>query len=171
MKGHEDLLKAFAETDQPDWVLVICGDGPLRNFLQRRAADLGIADQTRFVGTVAELRPYLIRAGVFAFSSYSEGFPNALAEAMMAGVPSVSYDCLTGPAELIEDQVNGLLVPVGDVAGLSAAMLRLMQNPALAKDLGHRASLLAARLSVPSVARQYWDACVRAADGRSSLDL
>lgn len=166
-KGQMDLLEAFAGLGRTDWTLALAGDGEMRGPLQARAQALGIADRVRFLGTVTDLRPLLATAGVFAFPSYWEGFPNALAEAMLAGIPCVSYDCPTGPAELIRHGDNGLLVPVGDVAGLRSALAQLLDDPALAGALGARAAEVAGKVEVGAVARQYWDACIgsRAAAG------
>jgi GalNAc-alpha-(1->4)-GalNAc-alpha-(1->3)-diNAcBac-PP-undecaprenol alpha-1,4-N-acetyl-D-galactosaminyltransferase len=162
-KGHSDLLRAFAGTSDKNWVLVLCGDGPLRSELERLAFDLGIAGRTRFLGTVGDLRPHLRSAGVFAFPSYWEGFPNALAEAMLAGIPCVSYDCPTGPSSLIDDGVNGLLVPVGDVGRLRGALEQLMTAPMLAAEMGARAATIVNRVEKQAVSRRYWETCQRAA--------
>ncbi len=165
-KGHADLLEAFAAVRLEGWSLLVCGDGPMRSALVKRAADLGISEQVRFLGTVADLRPHLKTAGIFAFPSYWEGFPNALAEAMLAGIPCVSYDCPTGPSELIEDEVNGLLVPVGDIARLKEALLRLMTDHELRANLGSRASSIEERVELRCLSQRYWDTCLRAATDR-----
>ncbi|NBQ67475.1 MAG: glycosyltransferase family 4 protein [Nitrosomonadaceae bacterium] len=165
-KGQGDLLEAFAAIGAKDWILVLCGDGPMRPVLEQRARELGIIEQTKFLGTQTDLRPHLRSAGVFAFSSYWEGFPNALAEAMLAGIPCVSYDCPTGPSELIEDGVNGILIPVGHVVEFTAALKRLVENPELAAKMGQMAAAVADRVEIRSVSRRYWDTCLYAAEGR-----
>jgi glycosyltransferase involved in cell wall biosynthesis len=165
-KGHVDLLEAFAAIRADGWSLVLCGDGPMRPVLEERARALGIAEQTHFLGTVTDLRPHLRSAGIFAFPSYSEGFPNALAEAMLAGIPCVSYDCPTGPSELIEDGVNGVLVPVGDESRLKDALACLVENPDLAAKMGQQAARVADRVEMHSVSRHYWDFCLQSAEGK-----
>lgn len=170
-KGQGDLLEAFAAIRAEGWRLVLCGDGPMRPALEQRARELGIEEQTDFRGTVADLRPHLCSAGIFAFPSYWEGFPNALAEAMLAGIPCVSYDCPTGPSELIEDGVNGVLVPVGNVTKLTEALRRLVENPDLATQIGDRAASVSDRVEIRSVSRRYWDTCLNAADGTLLREL
>lgn len=165
-KGQMDLLEAFAGLIHTNWTLTLAGDGEMRALLEARAQVLGISDRVRFLGTVTDLAPLLATAGVFAFPSYWEGFPNALAEAMLAGIPCVSYDCPTGPSELIEDGVNGILVPVGDVSKFTAALKRLVESPELAANMGHLAATAADRVDVRSVSRRYWDTCLDAAEGR-----
>lgn len=158
-KGHSDLLKAFASLCVEGWSLVLCGDGPMRPDLERRARELGITGQTHFLGTQADLRPHLRRAGIFAFTSYSEGFPNALAEAVLAGIPCVSYDCPTGPSELVEDGRNGFLVKVGDVEELARRLRELMTNADLCDRFSRNAVQVAKKVDTEIVSQQYFDYC------------
>lgn len=159
-KGQRDLLLAFASIDTPQWLLVFCGDGPLLGDLQRTATELEIADRVTFAGTVKDVGTHLGRAGIFAFPSYFEGFPNALAEALLAGLPCVSYDCPTGPAELIRDGENGYLVSVGDIEGLAARLEELMNDPEKAARLGGEATKLSSVLSPRSICAQYFNYCL-----------
>ncbi|MFY0610405.1 MAG: glycosyltransferase family 4 protein [Hyphomicrobiaceae bacterium] len=162
-KGHSDLLEAFARADVGDWRLVLCGDGPLRPELEKQAKTIGIGDRVLFEGTVKNVWRWYARASVFAFTSYFEGFPNALAEAMSAGVAPVSYDCPTGPAELIEDGKNGYLVPVGNVDEFAQRLKALTADPELTRQISERATAVADRLEVSVVAKEYFDFCVRSA--------
>jgi GalNAc-alpha-(1->4)-GalNAc-alpha-(1->3)-diNAcBac-PP-undecaprenol alpha-1,4-N-acetyl-D-galactosaminyltransferase len=159
-KGQLDLLEAFAQLEADEWRLAFCGDGPVRAILEERSRVLGIADRVDFFGAVSDLRPHLASAGIFAFASYWEGFPNSLAEAMLAGIPCVSYDCPTGPSDLIDSGVNGILVPVGDVQGLRLALARLVADTQFALRLGEEAAQVAAKVELQAVSRQYWDVCV-----------
>jgi GalNAc-alpha-(1->4)-GalNAc-alpha-(1->3)-diNAcBac-PP-undecaprenol alpha-1,4-N-acetyl-D-galactosaminyltransferase len=162
-KGFDHLLEAFAALQVLGWRLVLCGDGPERDALKQKAAALGIADRVEFAGVVCDLRPYFQRAGIFAFSSMHEGYPNALAEALVSGLPCVSYDCPTGPSELIVDGETGLLVRVGDRDELARAIDRLAANPVFAEQLGAAALGRAQELEPSRVAAAYLDFCVRAA--------
>lgn len=164
-KGQVDLLEAFAAIRAEGWRLAFCGDGPMRSVLERRASELGIAEQTHFFGTVMDLRPHLRSAGIFVFPSYWEGFPNALAEAMLAGIPCVSYDCPTGPSELIENGINGILVPVGDINCLKEEISKLINDQTLRASLGKCAAMVLKHVELHSVSKQYWDTCLRAARG------
>lgn len=162
-KGQRDLLAAFAALDAPDWRLVLCGDGPLRQRLEEHARALGIADRVEFTGTVTDVGAQLDRARIFAFPSLFEGFPNALAEAMIAGVPAVSYDCPTGPSELIEHGQSGYLVAVGDVDGLARHLRLLMTDPDRRDRLSRNARKLADKLDATRIAQRYFDFCAAAA--------
>ena len=127
-KGHEDLLEIFAEIKNNNWQLMFAGDGPLKNSLEEKAAALGIEKQTVFAGFQPDIDSALQQAKIFAFCSYSEGFPNALLEAMATALPCISYDCNAGPADVINDGVNGFLIPVGDKKLFAEKLQQLMED-------------------------------------------
>jgi GalNAc-alpha-(1->4)-GalNAc-alpha-(1->3)-diNAcBac-PP-undecaprenol alpha-1,4-N-acetyl-D-galactosaminyltransferase len=126
-KGHEDLLEIFASVKNENWQLMFAGDGPLRNSLEQKAKELGIENQTVFSGFQSDIDTVLQQAKIFAFCSYSEGFPNALLEAMATPLPCISYDCNAGPGDVINNGVNGYLIPVGDKK-LFAQKLQQLNN-------------------------------------------
>ncbi len=140
-KGFDLLIRAFAElaADFPDWELSVAGDGPERSSLLRLAQSLGIAGRVSLAGVVRDTIATLRSCDLFVFASRYEGFPNALAEAMSVGRPVISFDCPSGPSELIRHDVDGLLVPPGEVAGLARAMRRLMADPDERARLASRA--------------------------------
>lgn len=163
-KGQELLLMAFSRAQlDAGWQLILCGDGPERSALEARARELDVADRVVFAGLQKNLEPHFRKAGCFAFSSLFEGFPNALAEAMVAGIPSVSFDCPTGPSELIRDGINGLLVRCGDVDGLASALQRICNDETFAAQLGEQAAKLADSLAPSMISRRYLDFCRTAA--------
>jgi glycosyltransferase involved in cell wall biosynthesis len=96
-------------------------------------------------------------ASVFVLSSRYEGFPNALGEAMAAGLPVAAFDCAFGPREMVRNEVDGLLVPDEDVGALAAALDRLMADPALRARLGNAAREASARFAPEKIIAQ-WDA-------------
>lgn len=155
-KGFDMLMAAFAATKADDWRLLLIGDGPGREELVQRSKALGIDDRVDFVGKVTDPETYLAGASIFALSSRYEGFPNALLEAMSLGIPSVSFDCPSGPGEIIVHGNNGLLVPAEDVAGLSSSLSELMHNPEYRARLGRAgADSVSERYSVDMVVSQW----------------
>lgn len=115
LKNQDFLIRAFAATPaSQDWELHFVGNGPDRPRLEALVGQMGLADRVSFLGERGDVPQILSNAQVFAFTSLSEGLPNALAEALAHGCACISFDCLTGPAQLIDNEVNGFLVPMGD---------------------------------------------------------
>lgn len=105
----------------------------------------------KFLGKVEQMAEVYAKASIFVIPSRSEGFPNALAEAMCYGLPVISFDFKAGPQDLIIHEINGLLVPDGNVEALSEKINLLISNTQLRNQLGASASqmkeLLKKRLS------------------------
>ena len=135
------LLKAFARfsPSHPEFKLRIFGEGELREELTELTKALNIADKVEMPGRSTVLLEKMNPCAMFVLSSDYEGMPNVLLEAMCMGMPAISTDCPSGgPRELIEDGVNGLLVPVGDEQALCAAMEK-MSDTEYAKRLADNA--------------------------------
>lgn len=129
-KGQWHLIRAFKQVKQyiPNAKLVILGEGGLKEELIRLSEDLGILEDVHFLGFQTNPFKYISRSSIFVLSSFHEGFPNALAEAMACGLPIISSDCLSGPREIIApNEINnesisyeikldryGILTPVCD---------------------------------------------------------
>lgn len=156
-KGFDVLLDAFAQVHRshPQYELLIYGDGELRQALQQQADALQLHDSVRFCGADPMAIHKVAASSVFVLSSRSEGMPNALIEAMAAGVPCVSTRCEMGPEELIEDGVNGLLVPVDDAGAMSAAICRILENSQLSDSLSS-ASLMIRNTHDPAAIAGEW---------------
>lgn len=156
-KGQEFLLQAFAKLQPIDWKLVILGDGPLRKNIEKQIVELGLENQVIMPGSVNNVDEWLAKASIFAFSSISEGFPNALVEAMAAGLPCVSFDCDAGPRDIIEHGVNGLLVEEKDVNGLADAFAILISKPEFAEKIALAALDVREAFNMKSIGNQYLD--------------
>jgi len=154
-KGHHVLVEACARLRDEglDIHCEIVGEGPERDRLERRIAELDLGDRVRLLGALSpeETRERYRRAELFvlacvvAANGDLDGVPIVLMEAMMAGVPPVSTR-LSGIPELIEDATSGLLAEPGDAAGLAARMKRLRGDPALRETMGRAATERAGRL-------------------------
>jgi len=180
-KGFDLLLRAFAmvvssgTNRNTHASLVIVGEGPERQELQQQADELGLCDRVQFPGRIADPWPVLSRAKMFVLSSRFEGFPNALLEAMAAGCAVVSFNCPSGPADIISHEENGLLVPMANSGNsaaddeencrrLSAAMGRLLRDEALGNKLGHTAKGVAESFSLGRIADE-WERALAASPG------
>ena len=138
-KDYPMLLDAFSLLRaRREARLVILGEGPEREDLERRARSLGVASDVQMPGFVANPYPYMRRSRVFALSSQWEGFGNVIAEALAVGTTVVSTDCRSGPSEILDDGRFGSLVPVGDPAAMAAAMGRALSTPVDPAELMER---------------------------------
>ena len=118
---------------------MIWGEGPERENLEKLVGRLKLKDRVFLPGRTKKMSQEMAQGSIFVLSSKFEGMPNALAEAMALGLAVISTDCPTGPRELITEGEDGLLVPVGDVASLSAAMAHLMEDEKLRRRFGKAA--------------------------------
>nr|WP_052170197.1 glycosyltransferase [Massilia sp. JS1662] len=159
VKNLHALLAAFARLApvHPDWDLVLLGDGPERAALQAAAGAAGIGGRVVLPGIAGNVGEWHARADLYVLTSHSEGFPNALAEALCHGVPAVSVDCDTGPRDIVRHGVDGLLVAPDDPAALARALGLLMGDGALRRQYAARAIEARARFSIERVAAM-WEA-------------
>lgn len=136
-KAPLDFVRAAAIVAQryPDTYFMMVGDGPLRSEVEALAAELGIADHLILTGLRRDVPELLAAFDLFTLSSLWEGLPRVLPQAMATGLPIVATAC-DGSAEAIEEGVNGFLVPPGEPAVLADRLCRLLEQPALAKEMG-----------------------------------
>jgi glycosyltransferase involved in cell wall biosynthesis len=137
-KGFDILIDVFAELAPrfPEWELVIIGQGPDRAALRTSIEAHSLGARVFLAGDIGNIGDWYESADLFVLSSRFEGFPNALAEAMSYGLPVVSFDCETGPRDLVEDHVSGFLVAVGDRRALRDALAQLMGDESLRSRMG-----------------------------------
>lgn len=156
-KGFDLLLRSFVPlaSRYPGWRLVILGEGKEREELEDLCHLNGLLDKVLMPGRVGNILHWYKRADLFVLSSRMEGFPNALVEAMAAGLPAVSFNCLTGPAEIIRHGRNGFLVPAEDPQALADALDSLMGNKLLRRALGREATRIGCRLEINKIATQW----------------
>ncbi len=156
-KRFDRLLNAFAAASkgQTEWALVILGEGEQRDLLEAQVKSLGIDHCVRLPGAVGNIGEWYEAADAYVLTSQFEGFPNTLVEALAYGLPSVAIDCDTGPREILRHEVDGLLVPQGNLEALTNALGRLMGDKALRVRFASRAVEARERFGVDCVARQW----------------
>jgi len=130
VKAFHYAVEAFSVLvqEQPNLRLKIVGTGSLKDALHRQALSLGIADRVDFDGYQQEMIPWYVQASVTCLTSLYEGFPNVLVESIALGTPVVSFDCQSGPREIIQEGVNGFLVRYQDREQLIDALRKALQK-------------------------------------------
>ncbi len=168
-KGFSDLLRAYERVahQHKDWLLTIIGAGPEKDVLEGLCRELDIADRVSFLGTVKNPSAYLQQAGLFVLASHFEGFPNVLCEAMAHGVAVISTDCPSGPGEIVQHGMNGLLVQPHNVDALAQAMDYLMSDTRQRIRMGHAAVGILERYGLDAVMGQ-WEGLLKCTESTSS---
>lgn len=156
-KQFTKLVQAFGDVaDQlPGWRLRILGQGHQRPHLVRETRKRGLWDRVELPGSTTDMASEWARASICALTSRAEGFPLGLQEAMAAGVPCVTFDCASGPREIVQHDVNGLLVAPESIAGMSAALLRLGTDDDLRHRLGAGALESAQQYDADRIAQRW----------------
>ncbi|MFA6299837.1 MAG: stealth conserved region 3 domain-containing protein, partial [Nocardioides sp.] len=156
-KQFSKLVQAFGEiADQiPEWRLRVWGEGSQRGEVQRQVRKWRLFDRVELPGPTTAMPREWAKASICAITSRTEGFPLVAQEAMAAGVPVVSFDCASGPRELIEHERNGLLVGPESISGMAAALLRLATDDDLRLRLGEGALRSSRQYAADSVAERW----------------
>ena len=137
LKGHQALLRAAAiiHGTHPDVRFLIVGDGPARANLERLAQELGIADVVVFAGESGNVPELLALMRVSVLASLTESLPNAVLEAMACALPVVATN-VGGVPELVSEDETGYLVPTENPDALADRILKIVDNPGLASEMG-----------------------------------
>tara|TARA_B100001093_G_C26859483_1_gene1029201 strand:- start:2843 stop:3958 length:1116 start_codon:yes stop_codon:yes gene_type:complete len=162
-KQFDILINAFSNIykDYNEWCLVILGDGEEKESLRRLISDLKINERVLLPGSVGNVSEWYERADLFVLCSKVEGFPNVLLESMSYGLPCISFDCDTGPRDMIEHEVNGLLVnPEEKELGLIKALTKMINNDDLRNDFSSKSILLRDKYAVKNI-MQVWDKALK----------
>lgn len=152
------LLRAFGNIAEkyPDWGLKYIGDGPQMEELKELSRNEEYAEQICFTGRVEDVAGAIRPASIFVLTSKQEGMPNALMESMVSGLAVVSTDCpCGGPAELIENGVNGILIPVDDEKALTDALDKLLSDDEYRNRLVENAKKLIKKVH-PDIVNRKW---------------
>jgi GalNAc-alpha-(1->4)-GalNAc-alpha-(1->3)-diNAcBac-PP-undecaprenol alpha-1,4-N-acetyl-D-galactosaminyltransferase len=152
-KAQDILITAFAmiASEYPEWKLAFLGQGKLKSKLSAQADQEGIGNRILWLPPTPEPYEHYARASVFALPSRHEGTPNALIEAMAAGLPSIVSDASPGPLEVALPDKDVLVVPVEDAEALSAALEKLMVEKNVRQIMGENARKSVGRFEMSGV--------------------
>lgn len=158
-KHQDKLIEIFLSINEPEWKLVLVGYDHLKQKMSQKLvkiiADADATEKVQLAGKQTEVESYYLKSSIFAFTSSSEGFPNALGEAMASGLPVVAFDCIAGPSELIQDGLNGFLVPLFDYCQFKSRLHQLMDDESLRITMGQRASRSMEKYTIDLIGKQY----------------
>ena len=157
-KGFDMLIPAFKPVADahPDWELKICGRGVWTQKLERLVEELGLQGRVILAGPSEDIPGEMAQASIYALSSRYEGFPLVLIEAMSKGMAVVAFDCPTGPADIVDDHRNGILVPRKDVEAFTAGLMEMVSDGELRRRCG-AAAVDAARDYTMAAIGPRWD--------------
>lgn len=138
-KGHLYLLEAFAALARPDWTLLIVGEGPMREPIEAKIGELGLAERVRLAGQQDRPEAWMRALDIFCLPSYAnEGVPQAVLQAMLTALPIVTTP-VGAILEAVRNEESALIVPPRDAGAIAAALRRLIDEPELAEALGAEA--------------------------------
>ncbi|MET9547705.1 glycosyltransferase family 4 protein [Streptomyces sp. NPDC006627] len=157
VKRYHLLVEAFAAVAaaHPRWKLRIYGRGPKHGALRARIDELGLSDHVFLMGANPSLATEWAKGAIAAVTSREESFGMTIVEAMGCGTPVVATDCPHGPAEIIRDGEDGLLVRSGDRDAVAGGLLRLIEDDGLRRAMGSAARRSAERYAPENIARRY----------------
>ncbi|MBP5222728.1 MAG: glycosyltransferase family 4 protein [Lachnospiraceae bacterium] len=157
VKGF-DLLVQVAKrvlSRHPDWKWYLCGEGPERQMLERFIEENDLQGKLILTGLVTNVEEYLVRSKIFVLTSRSEGLPMSILEARTCGVPCVSFDIRTGPADLIRDGENGYLIAPFDCDKMAERILEMMEDPGKLARMSAAAGEHLERFYMPQVIEEW----------------
>jgi GalNAc-alpha-(1->4)-GalNAc-alpha-(1->3)-diNAcBac-PP-undecaprenol alpha-1,4-N-acetyl-D-galactosaminyltransferase len=154
IKGFDRLIRCFSSVAEKNWRLIIAGYGD-NTPLSKLVNELGIDDKVQFVGEVKNISDYYDKAEIFALSSRKEGLPMVLIEAMNHGCACISFNCVSGPSEIITDKVDGLLIDDDDCQSFQQGLRELMNNEDLRLKIGRAAVSKSKQFSIEHIGPQW----------------
>lgn len=157
-KGYDYLIRAWNIVVQKhsDWHLNIYGDGTLKDILQKQINETCLSNSITLCGRTSNIEEKYALHSIYVMSSRAEGFPLALLEASFCSLPLISYNCPSGPSEIIENGQNGLLIEhVGDVKGMAEAICTLIENEHLRNVMGDNALKTVEKFSLQFISNKW----------------
>lgn len=159
---HLDLLvDIFLNINLPNWKLIILGDDVLnfgiKKILQDKIKKNHAENRVELIGNIVNVEEYYLKSKIFTFTSSSEGFPNVVGEAMSAGLPVISFDCVAGPSEMVKDGITGYLVPLFNNKDFEHKLKSLMTNEIQRIEMGENAIREIEKFSTESIGNQYYN--------------
>lgn len=156
-KGYDLLIDSISmiKGGLTDWSVEIFGAGEDKEFLEHKIHENGLEGILALKPPVSDVEAVYTSASIYLSSSRYEGLPMTLLEAQSCGVPCIVFDCPCGPAEIVEDNKTGFVVPLGDREYFAKKILELVENERMRIEFGKNAAIEAGRFSSESVAEKW----------------
>ena len=158
-KGYDILIKIWAKVkskiDDKSWEINILGDGEELEYLVNYAKKLKVNDSIKFLGKKTNVEDFYKTASFFMMTSRFEGLPMVLIEALNHGLPIISFNCPTGPADIVDNGINGYLIPLNDIDKYADKLIELMTDASL-RDRMHIEALKKAKEFNPEKVLEKW---------------
>lgn len=155
-KGQDMLIEAWNKSNTNGWKLRIVGDGELKEIYTKMIKELNMENSIEILKPTKDILNYYMSSSVFILSSRWEGLPMVLLEAMSCGLPCISFDCETGPSQLIKDNYNGYLVEAENIDRLSEKINWIVENDSVIEKLRENSRVMARKYSVDKVAMEWY---------------
>ena len=154
-KQQEVLIDIFNKLNNKDWQLWFVGDGQYLDSCKKKVLELKLDHKIIFWGNQKDVYSFYQKSKIFAFTSISEGFPNSLAEAMSAGCACISFDCMAGPKDLIDNGISGLLIENNNIIEYIKGLKSLIDSDDLINGFSNKAIRMSQKLNVDKIADEY----------------
>ncbi|MCM1060948.1 MAG: glycosyltransferase family 4 protein [Eubacterium sp.] len=159
VKGYDMLVKVAAnvfKSENSDWHWDVYGDGSLKNEIKENIDKHNLNDHISLKGNVSNVCELYQKYSFMVMTSLYEGFPMSLLEAQSAGLPIISFDCPTGPSEIISDDINGILVPAYDIEKMGSSINELIKNGEKRKYFSENAGINLHQYSKDKVLKKWY---------------
>ena len=154
-KRYDRLLEVMSGLKDKTWTLLIVGDGSLRPMVESLIIQYDLGERVILVGQQKNVDVFLGESRIYALTSDIEGYPNALCEAMAHGLACISFDCVAGPRDIIQNGVNGILIDEGEMDHFTRELDLLIEDSSKRASLGENARKIRATLNSDQIFSQY----------------
>ena len=154
-KRYDRLLKIMSLLQNKSWELVIVGEGRFRELIEKQIIEYGLEERVVLAGQQRDVDSFLGESRIYVLTSDIEGFPNALCEAMAHGLACIAYDCVAGPADIIRNGENGILIDEGKAEQYARELDLLIEDKAKRERLGSEAVKIRSRLHKDTIFEEY----------------
>jgi len=159
-KNHDKLIELFCDINRRGWKLIIVGGDALKQKnmvrLNELIARLNAGNSVFLMGKINDIDRFYLESSIYVSTSYSEGFPNVIGEAMSAALPVVAFDCVAGPSEMITDGEDGFLIKVNDYSSFRERLEQLMDDKMLREKIGAKAKESINKFSIGEIGEQFY---------------